>query len=359
MYYINKDMEHRFITDVFVHMGLGKEDASLGADVLTQSDLSGVFSHGLSRLPTYIKRITSENINLKADLKIRNITESLIAIDGDNGLGVVVGPKAQEICIERAKEHGISAVVVNNSYHYGVGNYYGWKYAEAGLIGISITNTTHHVAPFGGVEPLMGTNPITIAIPSGKNYPIVLDMATCVAAFSKIFVASKANEKIPFGWGIDKEGKPTDDPVKALEGALLPISEHKGYGLAVIIEVLTSVLGMAAYGHNPKEEYKVDNSSFKKIGHFKIAIDVSKFIDLDYFKKSVDTYIDTIKNSKKSDGFEEIYMPGEIEFLNAEKIEKTGIPIPSELQELLLNMSNEIGFSNNSKNVKELFEKYR
>lgn len=359
MYYINRDMEFGFIKDIFMHLGVNESDSCQGAEVLTQSDLSGVTSHGLSRLPTYVKRFTSNAINPTPELKVRNISDSMITIDGDNGLGVIVGPKALDICIKRAKEFGVSAVVVNNSYHYGVGNYYGWKYAEADVIGISITNTTHHVAPFGGVEPLMGTNPITIAIPSGKRYPIVLDMATCVAAFSKIFVASKANQKIPFGWGIDKDGKDTDDPLEALKGALLPIAGHKGYGLAVVIEVLTSILGMSAYGHLPEEEYRVDNSPLKKIGHFKIAIDVSKFMDIDYFKRSVDTYIDTIKGSKKAEGVNEIYMPGEIEFLNAKRIEKTGILITPEVQGLLIQMSNEIGFTGNAKEIKELFERYR
>lgn len=197
MYYTNKKVEHKFVTDVFKHLGVREEDAKLTADVVVQSDVTGVNTHGLARMPMYVRRLQQKAVNPTPNIRQTNESENLIALDGDNGPGNVVGPTAINMCIEAAKKHGFAAVSIKNSNHYGVGNYYGWKFAEANLIGMTMTNSTPNVAPTGGSVSMIGTNPVTIAIPAGKHYPLVLDMATSVVAFGKIRKAAEEGKKIP------------------------------------------------------------------------------------------------------------------------------------------------------------------
>ena len=178
----------------------------------------------------------------------------------------------------------MACITLNNSNHYGVGNYYAWKFAEADLIGITMTNTSPCIAPFGGIEKLLGTNPLTIAIPANKHYPIVLDMATSVVAYGQIERKAIENQKIPLGWAIDKEGNPTEDPLEALRGSLLHFGGYKGYGIALVIDILSSLLAQAEYGKNLGNVNDLENPVPEKIGHFMMAMDISKFQPIDQFK---------------------------------------------------------------------------
>lgn len=359
MYYTNKEVEYKFVTDVYKHLGVREEDAKLAADVVVRSDATGVNTHGLARMPMYVRRLQQKAVNPTPNIRQTNDSENLIALDGDNGPGNVVGPTAINMCIEAAKKHGMGAVAIKNSNHYGVGNYYANKFAEANLIGITMTNSTPNVAPTGGRIPMLGTNPLTIGVPGGKRYPIMLDMATSVVAFGKIQKAADAGEKIPLGWAVDKEGKPTEDPSEALNGSLLPIGGYKGYGLAMIIDILSAVVAQAAYGLDIGDKFDPNCTDQERIGHFMLAIDVSKFYDLDEFKKNVDEYIDTMKNTEKAVGVDEIYVPGEIEFLRAEKIAKTGIPVAEGIQEKMLKIANEVGIGSDIETIEELFDRYK
>ena len=222
-----------------------------------------------------------------------------------------------------------------------------------------MSSSTPNVAPTGGRVPMLGTNPITIAIPAGKRYPIVLDMATSVVAFGKIQKAADEGKKIPLGWAVDKEGKPTEDPNEALKGSLLPIGGYKGYGLAMVIDILSAIISQSAYGLNIGDKFDPNCTDPERIGHFMLAIDVSKFLDLDTFKKSMDEYIDTMKNTEKAVGVEEIYVPGEIEFLRAEKIKETGIPVPEEIQAKMIKIAKDVGIGSDIKTIEELFNRYR
>lgn len=360
MYYIDKDTEFKFVTDVFKALGVKEEEAKLAAEVVVQSDASGVTTHGLARMPMYVRRLLNGAVNPTPNIRQTNESENLIALDGDNGPGNVVGPTAINMCIKAAKKHGMAAVAIKNSNHYGVGNYYAWKFAEANLIGINMTNSTPNVAPTGGKVPMLGTNPITVGIPAGKHYPIALDMATSVVAFGKIQKAADAGEKIPLGWAVDKDGKPTEDPSKALDGgSLLPIGGYKGYGLAMIIDILSALVSQAAYGLDIGDKFDLENATPEKVGHFMLAIDVSKFYDIDEFKKNVDEYIDTMKGTEKAVGVDEIYVPGEIEFLRAKKIEETGIPVIPGIQTKMIQIANDVGLGDNIKTIDELFDRYR
>ncbi len=359
MLYVKKEIVHNFTKSVFLKMDLSEDDANQAAEVVVQSEYSGVQSHGLARLQMYVNRLQQGMVNKNPNITQRNSSEYLIALDGDNGSGLVVGPKAVNICIEKAKKYGIAAVAINNSNHYGVGNYYGWKFAEAGLIGIMMTSTTPVAAPFGGKEVIIGSNPLTVAIPAGERYPVVLDMATSATAYGQIQAAFNKGAKIPLDWALDKDGNPTDDPAAALIGSIKPMSGHKGYGLAFIIDIFSAVLSQAAYGKDIGSLSDPGNPRIEKIGHFMMAIDPSKFLPMEAFRKGVDGYIDTIKNSEKLDGVKEIFAPGEIEFLNAKDREEKGIPIQEEMEIPLLNLARELNLASNEDTIESLFKKFK
>ena len=358
MYYITKETEHRFVKDVYIHLGVKEEFAKLAADVVVQSDITGVGTHGLARLPMYVRRLLQKTVNPTPNIIQINDSENLISLDGDNGPGNVVGPIAINKCIETAKKHGFAVVSIRNSNHYGVGNYYAWKFAEADLIGVTMTNSTPNVAPTGGRIPMLGTNPLTVGIPAGKCYPIVLDMATSVVAFGKIQKAADACEKIPFGWAVDSEGKPTEDANEALQGSLLPIGGYKGYGLAMVIDVLSAVVSQSAYGLDIGDKFDPNCTDQEKVGHFMLAIDVSKILDLNIFKKAMDEYINTMKNSEKAVGVDTIYVPGELEFLKAEKAMQIGIPVPELIQAKMIKIAKDVGISQKIRSIDELFNGY-
>lgn len=358
MLYVKKQMLKNFVQRVFMKVGLNSSDASLAADVLVQADYSGVESHGIARLVQFVTRIQKGAINKKPKITQINNSENLISLNGDNGSGIVVGPKALELCIERAKRFGISCVTVNNSNHYGVGNYYAWKFADADLIGITMTNTSPCIAPFGGIEKLFGTNPLTIAIPANEHYPIILDMATSKVAYGQIERRAIENQKIPLDWAIDEKGNPTDDPVEALKGSLLHFGSYKGYGIALVIDLLSSVLAQASYGKGLGNVNDLENPKPEKIGHFMMAIDISKFQPIDHFKDEVDRYIDSIKTSKKAPGTEEIFVPGEIEFLKAEQNAAKGIGITKNMGKILLDLAIELDMVTEGEKIDSLFQKY-
>lgn len=359
MYYINEEIEFKFVVDVFKALGIIEEDAEKAAEVVVQSDASGVATHGLARMPMYVRRLRNGAVNPTPNIRQVNESDNLILLDGDNGPGNVIGPTAINMCIEATKKYGMAAVAVRNSNHYGVGNYYAWKFAKANLIGFTTTNSTPNVAPTGGRVPMIGTNPLTVGVPAGKHYPVALDMATSVVAFGRIQKAADEGEKIPLGWAVDKEGKPTEDPHKALEGSLLPIAGYKGYGLAMLVDILAALIPQAAYGLDIGEKFDPENSDPEKIGHFMMAIDVSKFYNIEEFKENVDEYIDTMKGTEKAVGVDEIYVPGEIEFLKSEKIKETGIPVSPEIQTKMIEIANQVGLGTNIKTIEDVFNRYK
>ena len=358
MFYVDKDTLYRFVQDVFVKVGLSIEDASLASEVLVQADYSGVESHGIARLTQFVTRIQKGAINKNPTITQINDSKNLISLDGDNGSGIVIGPKILKLCIERVREFGVACITLNNSNHYGVGNYYAWKFAEADLIGITMTNTSPCIAPFGGIEKLLGTNPLTIAIPANKHYPIVLDMATSIVAYGQIERRAIENQKIPLGWAIDKDGNPTEDPLEALKGSLLHFGGYKGYGIALVIDILSSLLAQAEYGKNLGNVNDLENPVSEKIGHFMMAMDISKFQPIDQFKNAVDEYIDRIKKSQKAPGIEEIFVPGEIEFLKAEKNALKGIGITENMGQILLDLAIKLDIAKKDDSIGGLLKKY-
>ncbi len=343
-----------FVSRVFEEMGLSQQDASIVADVLVAADMRGIPSHGVARIKRYIDGIRSGMMVPDARPDIVFETPLSARIDGRSGLGQPVSHRAMEIAIEKAKANGIGMVAVFNSNHFGIAGYYAMMALEHDLIGLATTNTYPLVVPTFGREPVLGTNPIAFAAPTGRNRPFVLDMATSVVTRGKIEVYHRLELPLPEQWATDEEGKPCSDPGRVLEnfrrrlpGGLLPLggaSEvtggHKGYGLAMLVEILSAVLTGA----------KISALSYtgpggSEIGHFFAAINPELFMPIDEFKDRMDELIDSVKNSRKAEGRDRIFIHGEKEFEKAEESISLGVPLDHPTFELLKAVGAELGVS--------------
>src|SRR3989441_5456532 len=299
-----------FTVRVFRHFGVPEEDARTAATVLQSSDLRGIDSHGVARLRSYFDMLRLGRIEPVANVTIVRESPSTATVDGGNGLGLVVGPKANAIAIEKALAAGSGWVSVRNSNHYGIAGYYVLQALERGLIGWAMTNTAALVAPLWGADRMLGTNPIAIAFPGEREPPIVIDMATCAVAYGKVEIARRAGKPIPTGWAIDRNGRSTTDPDAMIDGgALLPLGSdrerggHKGYGLAVMVDVLCAVLSGANWGPFAPpfalQQEIPSRSVGKGIGHFFGALRIDAFIDPSEFKGQVDELIRTLRRSPR------------------------------------------------------------
>ena len=343
-----------FSQKTFEFFDVPKEDAKLASEVLSMSDIRGIDSHGVARLHTYFDMLENKRINPKPNIKIIRESLSTATIDGDNGLGLVVGPKANEIAMNKASEAGTGWVSVSNTNHYGIAGYYVIRALEKDLIGWSMTNTTKLVAPLWGAERMLGTNPIAIAFPAKEEPPIIIDLATCAAAYGKIEIANRKSDKIPEGWAIDSEGNQNINPEKMINGgALLPLGSdrerggHKGYGLAIMVDFLCAVLSGANWGpFTPPFALRQEipeKSVGKGIGHFFGAMRVDAFIDLDEFKMQTDDYIRTMRSTKPAPGTNGPIIPGDPEREAEEIRSKEGIPLVEPVIDELNNISRRTG----------------
>ena len=344
------DYLRNFTTEVFIHFGVPRTDAEQAADVLAKSDLRGIDSHGVARLHTYFEMLELGRINPKPRIKIIREKASVATVDGDNGLGLVVGPKANEIAMDKAEQHGSGWVSVCNTNHFGIAGYYPLKALERDLIGWAMTNTTKLVAPLWGAERMLGTNPIAIAFPGLKEPPIVIDMATSAVAYGKIEIALRKKEPVPKGWIVDKHGRETINPHDMIEGgAQLPLGSeremggHKGYGLASMVDILCCALSGANWGPFAppfalRQEIP-ERSVGKGIGHFFGAMQIDGFIDKDEFKKQIDDWIQVFRKTKPAPGTNGPLIPGDPE-REAEKIRsKDGIPLLKVVVDDLIDIS--------------------
>ena len=342
-----------FTTKVFLHFGVPEADAIQAADVLSKADVRGIDSHGVARLKTYVDMFTIGRINPRPKLKITRERKSVATIDGDSGLGLVVGPKANAIAMAKAAEFGSGWVSVCNTNHYGIASYYSLQALEHDMIGWSMTNSSKIVVPLWGAERRLGTNPIAIAFPGYKNPPIVIDLATSVVAFGKVEIAKRAGKPVPEGWMIDENGEISTNPEDIYKGGLLPLGStremggHKGYALSAMVDILCCVLSGANWGpfappfalfeESPKE------SVGKGIGHFFGAMDINGFEDVETFKKRVDLWIEVFRNTKPAPGHDAVLIPGDPEY-EAEQIRsKEGIPLISAVVDDLKLISTKTG----------------
>ncbi len=343
-----------FSTRVFLHFGVSEEDAAQAADVLARADLRGIDSHGVARLHTYFDLLSVGRINPRPQIKVVRSTPSTATIDGDNGLGLVVGPHANRIAMDMAEKCGSGWVSVCNTNHFGIASYYVLEALERDLIGWAMTNATKLVAPLWGAERMLGTNPIAVAFPGKQEPPIVIDVATSAVAFGKIEIARRNGDVIPTGWGIDSQGRATTDPNDIVAGgALLPLGSdrerggHKGYALAIMVDMLSCVLSGANWGpFAPPFALRQESptrSVGKGIGHFFGAMRIDGFIDADQFKSQVDDYIRVFRATKPAPGTKGPLIPGDPE-REAEQVRRqTGVPLTLPVVEDLLDISAKTG----------------
>lgn len=323
------EQERRIIRALLEKMGASEEEAAATADVLTEGDLRGLASHGLLRLPYILRAIKRGKIIPRAEIRLVREAPAVALIDGGHGLGHHIAIRAMRLAVDKAKRSGIGAVGVQNSNHFGIAGYYAEMAARGGMIGVVTTTTDALVHPWGGVEPLLGTNALAVGIPF-RPHPILLDMAVSVAARGKIVEAMKQGRAIPEGWAIDSEGRPTTDPRKALEGALSPFGGVKGYALALVLEVLAGPLVGAAAGRDVRGTLEPVEGFCTK-GDLMVAVDPEAFVPAEEFEARVREFAVQIKSSRRAPGFEEILLPGEPEFRTRERRLREGIPIADEV----------------------------
>lgn len=324
--YINVDGTRRLCTRILVGAGVPEKDAAVVIDNLIRADLRGIGSHGISRLFVYCERLKDKMINVNPKIKVIKETPSTLLLDGDNGLGAVVGKRAIEMCIEKARENGSVTCTVRNGNHFGIAAYYAMMAVPYDMIGISMTNAPPTMASWGSITPLLGTNPFCFAIPANKHRPLVLDCATSVVARGKINLAEIENKSIPEGWAMDRAGRPTTNATEGLKGSVLPFGTYKGSGISMVIDILCALLSGAQYGSHMGNLYN-NSETHQELGFFFSIIDIKSFSDPDTFKSRVDEMIDEIKSSEKAYGVEEIFVPGEIEFNNEKANLTKGIEI--------------------------------
>ena len=326
-----------FTTRVFIHFGIPGADAAIASEVLSKADLRGIDSHGVARLRTYVDMFSIGRINPKPNIKIIRNKKSVATVDGDSGLGLVVGPRANEIAMEKAAQFGSGWVSVCNTNHYGIASYHSLKALERDMIGWSMTNTSKIVVPLWGAERRLGTNPISIAFPGFKNPPIVIDLATSVVAFGKVEMAQREGITLPEGWIIDDKGNPSTMPEDVYKGGLLPLGStremgaHKGYCLSAMVDILCCVLSGANWGPFAPPfalfEEVPQESVGKGIGHFFGAMEIDGFEDVEVFKKRIDHWIEVFRTTKPAPGHEAVLIPGDPEHA-AEKVRlRYGIPV--------------------------------
>lgn len=317
-----------FCTAVYAGQGVPDRDARLIADTLVQADLWGHQSHGVLRLGWYLDRLRNKVMNPVTRPEFVIDGGALAVIDGHDGIGHVLAKLAAEEAVKRAKIHGIGAVGVRMSNHFGTCMYYTLMGAREGCVMMLTTNGGPAMAPWGGRKKIVGTNPWSVAAPAGKHAPFVVDMANTGVARGKIYLARNKRQKIPQGWAINADGAPTTDPQEAIDGIILPMAEHKGYAIAAMVDMMSGVLtggGFLSAVHSP---YKTAEKS--NCGHFMLAINIGAMQPLAEFNARMEQFVAEIKSVPLAQGFDEVFYPGEMEARNDARNRKQGIQYPDD-----------------------------
>jgi LDH2 family malate/lactate/ureidoglycolate dehydrogenase len=331
-----------FVTRAFVAAGLPEDDAQAVAGLMVEADLRGSDTHGVIRLPLYMRRLRAGGINAEPNIRVISDRASVALIDGDNGMGHLVMRRAVALAIEKAKASGIGWVGARMSNHAGPAALYVTLPLEHDMIGLYFAvGSNNHLPPWGGSESLLGTNPLAVAVPTLEEPPIVLDMAPTVAAYGKVRLKAQRGEPMPVGWMIDREGKPLTDPKRADEGHLLPIGDYKGYGLSLIIALIAGALNRAAVGREVIDFVK-ETGTATNTGQAIMALSIEAFMPPAEFKKAVDGLIRDIRQSQRLPGIERIWLPGEQS--HAKRLDRRahGIPMPKALRENLDSVAREL-----------------
>jgi LDH2 family malate/lactate/ureidoglycolate dehydrogenase len=332
-----------FVARALAAVGLPIPDAEQAARLMILADLRGADGHGIFRLPQYVRRIKAGGMNVTPDIHVVRETEATALVDGDNGMGHLAMRFAAETAIAKAERAGVGWVGVRRGNHSGPAALYAMMPLARDMIGIYIAvGNANHLPPWGGVELLLSTNPIACAVPALEEPPIVLDMATTVAAYGKVKIKAQRGEPLPEGWMVDALGRSLTDPKRAGEGFLLPIGGYKGYGLALIFGLLAGTLNGAAFGRNVID-FNKDDTTPTNTGQVIVALDIARFSPLESFKRSVDAIIREMRNSKKMAGVERIQVPGEQSHAIWRERSALGIPLNDALLDDLDRVAGALG----------------
>lgn len=348
-----------FVTDAFCGYGVPREDAKICADVLLESDRRGIESHGVNRFkPIYLDRIKAGIQNPVTKFEIVRETPTTAVVDGHDGMGQVIGTRAMELAIQKAKKYGMGMVAARNSCHYGIAGYYATMATKAGMIGITGTNARPSIAPTFGVENMLGTNPLTFGMPTDEEFPFVLDCATSITQRGRIEYYDRLGKPTPAGMVIGRDGETKTDSKAILKdlntghAALAPLggigeelAGYKGYGYATVVEILSAALQQGNFlraltGIGPNGE-KIPFH----LGHFFMAIDTEAFMGLDAFKKTCGDILRDLRGSQKAPGQEHIYTAGEKEYMVWQERKDKGVPINDAVQKELITIRDELGLS--------------
>ncbi len=334
-----------FIARAFVATGMPDADASTVAALMTEAELQGSDGHGAIRLAPYLKRIRAGGINLRPDIRIVEERAATALIDGDNGMGHVVMSRAAQIAGDKAKVAGIGWAGARLSNHAGPASLYARMALPRDMIGLYFAvGNANHLPPWGGLDMLLSTNPIAVAVPAGDEAPVVLDMATTVAAYGKVKAKAQRGEQMPEGWMIDRQGRPLLDPKRAEEGFLLPIGGYKGYGLALIVGLLAGTLNGAAMGKDVID-FNHDFKTTTNTGQAVAMIDLAAFGDPAAFKRRVDVLVRDLRASERMPGVDRIWLPGEQSRAKRLAHERDGIPIGAALRKALDAVAADLGIA--------------
>lgn len=360
--YVPFDQMEQFMTDVFVGVGVPLEDAKVCADILITADKRGIDSHGIGRLkPIYYDRIKDGIQNPVTNFEIVKEGPTTAVIDGHDGMGHVIGKKAMQIAIDKAKKYGLGMTVVRNSTHYGIAGYYPLMAIENGMIGITGTNARPSIAPTFGVENMLGTNPLTFGMPTDEEFPFVIDCATSISQRGKIEVYDRAGKELPKGWVIDQDGNARTDTHQILKdlvkgtAALAPLggigedtAGYKGYSYATVVEILSAALQNGSFLKGLLGFDEEGNKQPYHLGHFFIAINIEAFTTVDAFKKISGDILRDLRASKKAPGCDRIYTAGEKEYLTYLERKDKGVPINEALKKDIITLKKELSLTNYS-----------
>ncbi len=350
----NANVRHVSFTDLkefcrqaYLKVGVPAEEAGITADLLARSDLHGVQSHGVMRLPIYIERLEKDYVRKKCEFTVIRRKGATAYATANGSMGHVVSHKAMHMAMEMAEEHGVGWVTVKDSGHFGVTGLYPRMACEKGLIGYICSNSAPMMAPFGGKDRIMGNNPLAYGFPAEAHPPVVVDFSCTVVASGRLILARKKGEKIPLGWAVDKNGVPTEDPYEGYEagGSLAPVGGHKGYGLAMAHEMLTALLAGGKWTNSIKSLYEEDESRIQGTCHSFMVLDPDCFVGRREFRQSMDRYIDTIKSSGKASGVREILMPGEPEVRSEARQLKDGVALAAATAADLSKLADRLGLA--------------
>ena len=338
---LSPDRLRAFATAAYASVGMPPADAALAADTLVQADLWGHQSHGVMRLPWYVARLRAGTAAPVARPELMVDAGAVGVIDAHDGMGQVIAAHAAKEAIRRAKAHGIGAVAVRNSNHFGTAMYFTLMAPPEGCVMFLATNASPAMAPWGGRQKRVGNNPWSWAAPAGRLAPLVLDIANTAVARGKVYLARQRGTEIPPGWAVDAEGRPTTDPEAALAGIIQPMAGHKGYGISVVMDMLSGVLTGSHWGPSVFGPYQAERKS--GAGHLLIALDIAKFQPLDRFNASMEAMIAGLKETPRADGTDEIFYPGEIEARNDAKHRREGLVLPADTLADLATLAGELG----------------